>query len=105
VQLTDKVQLKPGVKYATWDTLTVSEGAKFDEDKETVVDTVAKDMTELQLTAALTYALSDSSEVGLSYTNRNQKLDVLETYTALLEAGKENELTDNFVKVWFKTSF
>ncbi|NLK09136.1 MAG: hypothetical protein GX316_10650 [Firmicutes bacterium] len=107
VQLTDKVQLKPGVKYATWDTLTVSEGAEFGEEdaKETVVGTVAKDMTELQLIAALTYALSDSSEVGLSYTNRNQKLDVTTSTASLLDDGEENELTDNFVKVWFKTSF
>ena len=89
VQLTEKVKLKPAVKYAAWTDMTVTDWAD-----ETAADfyALAEDMSELDLTAAMTYALSSSSEVGLSYTDRTQKFD-------------KNELKDGFAKVWFKTTF
>jgi hypothetical protein len=46
------------------------------------------------MTAAVTYALTDDAEVGVSYTTRTQKFE-----------NADAELKDNFVKVYFSTSF
>jgi hypothetical protein len=60
-----------------------------------VVGAVENDLSELDLSTALTYALSDSSEIGVSYTNRTQKY----------AEEPVLELNDSFAKVYFKTSF
>ena len=105
VQITDKLQAVPTVKYGTWNTLAQTKTEVDKDDDGTLIDSyynglTAKDMSELELGAGLTYELSDSSEVGLSYTNRTQKFTEPKGIT---DMGKE--LKDSFVKVYFKTSF
>jgi hypothetical protein len=92
VQLTEKIKLKPAVKYAAWTGMTVKKYGNIPADDESKYSASADEMTELELVAAMTYALSDSSEVGLSYTDRTQKFDAA-------------ELKDGFAKVYFKTTF
>lgn len=81
VQLTEKVKVIPAVKYGKF--------TKVD------IHAAESDLSELDLSTALTYALSDSSEIGVSYTNRTQKY----------AEEPVNELNDSFAKVYFKTSF
>jgi hypothetical protein len=97
VKLTEKVKVIPAVKYAKWNNMTVTDQGDIDldEDDPRIVKLVAaKEMTDLELGAALTYALSDSSEIGVSYTDRTQKTTT-----------PDEELKDGFAKVYFKTSF
>lgn len=97
VKLTEKVKVIPAVKYAKWNNMTVTNQGNIDlvDDDPRIVNLVAaKEMTDLELGAALTYALSDSSEIGVSYTDRTQKTTT-----------PDEELKDGFAKVYFKTSF
>lgn len=125
VQLTDKVKIVPAVKFGKWTALS---GTKSEDYVAAVPDKVewktdadgkptpeaevvegspaknfndlkADDMNELELSAALTYKLSDSSEVGISYTDRTQKFTEPEGVTM------DDELKDGFAKVWFQTKF
>jgi hypothetical protein len=100
VQLTDKVKLIPAIAYGQW--TTVAENIADEEDDEDIKlykGFVAKDQNELDLSAAMTYELSDSSEVGVSYTNRTQK------FTEAVGDKATDQLNDSFIKVYFKTSF
>lgn len=96
IKLTERVKLKPAVKYGSWTNVKVTETGTGD-DLEAFVGLEAEEMTDLELVAAMTYALSDSSEIGLSYTDRTQKL------TNPTIDGDERK--DGFAKVYFKTSF
>jgi len=93
VQLTEKIKLKPAVKYASWIDLKVTDAGDA-EKKVKDKDWIAEEMTDLELVAAMTYALSDTSEIGVSYTDRTQKITT-----------PNEELKDGFAKVYFKTSF
>ena len=93
VQLTEKIKLKPAVKYASWTDLKVTDAGDA-EKKVKDKDWIAEEMTDLELVAAMTYALSDTSEIGVSYTDRTQKITT-----------PNEELKDGFAKVYFKTSF
>ncbi|HHV94467.1 MAG TPA: hypothetical protein GXX47_08050 [Firmicutes bacterium] len=100
VKVTDKLSVVPSVKYGTWTEAEVPKDKDGDmaDDKllENLTGMKNVDVTELELSAALTYALSDAAEVGLSYTNRTQKFE---------KADEEQELNDSFIKVYFSTSF
>lgn len=94
VKVTDKLTLKPSIKYWTWDTVT-DKGETDNADETSLTNAggySAIERTELDLTAGLAYALSGSSEVGASYTWRSQKSD-------------NQEVKDGFAKVYFKVSF
>jgi hypothetical protein len=81
VKVTDKLSVVPSVAYGSW--------------KEVVYDGADRETgTSLDMTAAVTYALTDDAEVGVSYTTRTQKFE-----------NADAELKDNFVKVYFSTSF
>ena len=97
VKVTDKLSVVPSVAYASWSEVVLGKTDEFDAkkwpwgDKKNVS---AEKASSLELGAALTYALSDAAEVGLSYTNRTQEFK---------KAGDERK--DSFVKVYFSTSF
>ena len=96
VKVTDKLSIVPSIAYGKWNELEVKKGEAEDEDWNTIGVKLpsANEATELELGAALTYALSDAAEVGLSYTNRTQ------------EFKDDNlECKDSFLKVYFSTSF
>ncbi len=99
VKVTDKLSVVPSVKYGTWTEAKVHElGDMTDHDlveELANMENVNVDVTALELSAALTYALSAAAEVGLSYTSRTQEL----------KDQTSKELKDNFIKVYFSTSF
>ena len=106
VQLTDKVKLIPAIAYGQWtevvQNIDPDDYDDKDEDDQAILaygDFGAKDQNELDLSAAMTYELSDSSEVGVSYTNRTQK------FTEAVGGKVTDQLNDSFIKVYFKTSF
>ncbi|NMB11742.1 MAG: hypothetical protein GX977_05595 [Firmicutes bacterium] len=95
VRLTDKVKVIPAIKYGQWTTVKANVADDAKEEVKNYAAFTAEDQNELDLSAAMTYDLSDSSEVGVSYTYRTQKFT---------EASIE-QLDDSFAKVYFKTSF
>ena len=83
VKPVDKVKVIPAVSYSKWNELTG--------------DKNAKDLSKMDLSTAVTYELSASSEVGVSYTSTQYK------FTESQE--DDDEPKDNFAKVWFTTKF